>query len=278
MCGFAGFVGEVENREQVLENMIDTIIHRGPDSSGKFVDEDAALGFRRLSIIDLSESGDQPLYNEDRSKVLVFNGEIYNYQELREELIQAGHTFVSNTDSETLIHGYEQWGEELVYRLRGMYAFAIWDQKAKRLFSARDIFGIKPLYYAQMNGTLMFGSEIKSFLEHPKFDKVFNEDALGTAISPMNPETPTALTCASSLNVGLCQRKRSVFAFLRKCRALIPMPTMGDAAVASAAPAMPIPSGNISTQSMTMLNRLDAIVAVMASDGSPSLRTKERRM
>ena len=109
MCGFAGFVGEVENREQVLENMIDTIIHRGPDSSGKFVDEDAALGFRRLSIIDLSESGDQPLYNEDRSKVLVFNGEIYNYQELREELIQAGHTFVSNTDSETLIHGYEQW-------------------------------------------------------------------------------------------------------------------------------------------------------------------------
>ena len=98
MCGFAGFVGEVENREQVLENMMDTIIHRGPDSSGKFVDEDAALGFRRLSIIDLSESGDQPLYNEDRSKVLVFNGEIYNYQELREELIQAGHTFVSNTD------------------------------------------------------------------------------------------------------------------------------------------------------------------------------------
>ena len=105
MCGFAGFVGEVENREQVLENMMDTIIHRGPDGSGKFVDEDAALGFRRLSIIDLSESGDQPLYNEDRSKVLVFNGEIYNYQELREELIQAGHTFVSNTDSETLIHG-----------------------------------------------------------------------------------------------------------------------------------------------------------------------------
>ena len=183
MCGFAGFVGEVENREQVLENMIDTIIHRGPDSSGKFVDEDAALGFRRLSIIDLSESGDQPLYNEDRSKVLVFNGEIYNYQELREELIQAGHTFVSNTDSETLIHGYEQWGEELVYRLRGMYAFAIWDQKAKRLFSARDIFGIKPLYYAQMNGTLMFGSEIKSFLEHPKFDKVFNEDALADYLS-----------------------------------------------------------------------------------------------
>ena len=139
MCGFAGFVGEVENREQVLENMMDTIIHRGPDSSGKFVDEDAALGFRRLSIIDLSESGDQPLYNEDRSKVLVFNGEIYNYQELREELIQAGHTFVSNTDSETLIHGYEQWGEELVYRLRGMYAFAIGIKRKKDCFQ-RGIF------------------------------------------------------------------------------------------------------------------------------------------
>ena len=107
MCGFAGFVGKVEDRETVLVNMMDTIIHRGPDSAGKYVDEDAALGFRRLSIIDLSSVGDQPLYNEDKSMVLVFNGEIYNYQELRKELIEAGHVFVSNTDSETLIHGYE---------------------------------------------------------------------------------------------------------------------------------------------------------------------------
>lgn len=183
MCGFAGFVGSVENREQVLTAMMDTIIHRGPDSAGKYVDDDVALGFRRLSIIDLSEVGDQPLYNEDRSKILVFNGEIYNYQELRNELVKAGHIFVSNTDSETLIHGYEEWGEKIVDRLRGMYAFAIWDTKAKKLFVARDIFGIKPLYYAQMNGTLMFGSEIKSFMEHPKFDKVFNENALGNYLS-----------------------------------------------------------------------------------------------
>lgn len=183
MCGFAGFVGTVENREQVLTSMMDTIVHRGPDSAGKYVDEDAALGFRRLSIIDLSAVGDQPLYNEDRSMVLVFNGEIYNYQELRKELIEEGHVFVSNTDSETLIHGYEQWGEKLVYRLRGMYAFAIWDKEKKKLFAARDIFGIKPLYYAQMNGNLMFGSEIKSFMEHPKFDKVFNEAALGNYLS-----------------------------------------------------------------------------------------------
>lgn len=183
MCGFAGFVGEVENREQVLKAMMNTIIHRGPDSEGTYIDEEAALGFRRLSIIDLSEIGDQPLYNEDRTKVLVFNGEIYNYQELREKLTEAGHVFVSNTDSETLIHGYEEWGENLVERLRGMYAFAIWDTKEKKLFAARDIFGIKPLYYAQMNETLMFGSEIKSFMEHPKFDKVFREEALGNYLS-----------------------------------------------------------------------------------------------
>lgn len=183
MCGFAGFVGEVENREQVLKAMMNTIIHRGPDSEGIYIDEEAALGFRRLSIIDLSKIGDQPLYNEDRTKVLVFNGEIYNYQELREKLTEAGHVFVSNTDSETLIHGYEEWGESLVERLRGMYAFAIWDTKEKKLFAARDIFGIKPLYYAQMNETLMFGSEIKSFMEHPKFDKVFREEALGNYLS-----------------------------------------------------------------------------------------------
>lgn len=183
MCGFTGFVGQTDNREQVLENMMNTIIHRGPDSSGSFIDEDAALGFRRLSIIDIGESGDQPLYNEDKTMVLTFNGEIYNYQGLREELIAAGHVFATHTDSETLIHGYEEWGEALVERLRGMYAFVIWDRNQKKLFGARDMFGIKPFYYAQMNGCFLFGSEIKSFVEHPKFDKVFNEDALGNYLS-----------------------------------------------------------------------------------------------
>lgn len=183
MCGFTGYVGELDNREEVLTNMMNTIVHRGPDSEGKYIDDDAALGFRRLSIIDLSAVGNQPLYNEDKSLVLVFNGEIYNYQELRKELIEAGHTFTSNTDSETLIHGFEEWSEQLVERLRGMYAFAIWDINKKKLFAARDIFGIKPLYYAQMNDTLFFGSEIKSFLEHPKFEKVFNEEALGNYLS-----------------------------------------------------------------------------------------------
>ncbi len=183
MCGFTGFVGTTDNGEQVLENMMNTIIHRGPDSSGSYIDKDAALGFRRLSIIDIGETGDQPIYNEDKSLVLTFNGEIYNYQDLREELITAGHTFTTHTDSETLLHGYEEWGEELVNRLRGMYAFVIWDKNNKRLFGARDMFGIKPFYYAQMNGCFLFGSEIKSFLEHPKFDKIFNEDALANYLS-----------------------------------------------------------------------------------------------
>ncbi|MEG1505557.1 MAG: asparagine synthase (glutamine-hydrolyzing), partial [Lachnospiraceae bacterium] len=183
MCGFTGFVGKVDHPEQVLENMMNTIVHRGPDSEGKFLDEEAALGFRRLSIIDISATGDQPLYNEDRSKVLTFNGEIYNYQELREELIAAGHVFASNTDSETLLHGYEEWGEKLVERLRGMFAFVIWDQKAKKLFGARDIFGIKPFYFAKMNGSFLFGSEIKTFMEHPHFNKEFRKEALGNYLS-----------------------------------------------------------------------------------------------
>lgn len=183
MCGFTGFVGATDNRQQVLENMMNTIVHRGPDSSGFFIDDDAALGFRRLSIIDVSATGDQPLYNEDKTLVLTFNGEIYNYPELREELIAAGHTFATHTDSETLLHGYEEWSEGLVDRLRGMYAFVIWDREKKKMFGARDIFGIKPFYYAQMNGCFIYGSEIKSFVEHPKFEKVFNEEALGNYLS-----------------------------------------------------------------------------------------------
>lgn len=183
MCGFTGFVGKLDEKEAVLTNMMNTIIHRGPDSAGMYCDEDAALGFRRLSIIDITESGDQPLYNEDRTKVLVFNGEIYNYQELRKELIEAGHEFKTNTDSETLLHGYEEWGTLLLKRLRGMFAFVIWDTVTKKLFGARDMFGIKPFYYAQMNDTFLFGSEIKSFVEHPKFDKELNEDALGNYLS-----------------------------------------------------------------------------------------------
>lgn len=183
MCGITGYVDRIEQKEQILENMMNTIVHRGPDSAGSFIDEDVALGFRRLSIIDITSAGDQPIFNEDQTKVLTFNGEIYNYQELREELIQAGHVFTTHTDSETILHGFEEWGEKIVDRLRGMYAFVIWDRVEKKLFGARDMFGIKPLYYAKMNGSFLYGSEIKSFVEHPNFDKVFNKEALGNYLS-----------------------------------------------------------------------------------------------
>lgn len=177
MCGFVGFTNELNDATPVLQKMMDSIIHRGPDSEGKYVDKDIALGFRRLSIIDLSQ-GHQPLFNEDKSMVLVFNGEIYNYRILREELISMGHEFATNTDSEVLIHGYEQWGKSLLRKLRGMFAFVIWNKNTNELFGARDFFGIKPMYYAFMNGTFMFGSEIKSFLHHPHFDKKLNKTAL----------------------------------------------------------------------------------------------------
>ncbi|MFA5658526.1 MAG: asparagine synthase (glutamine-hydrolyzing), partial [Oscillospiraceae bacterium] len=177
MCGFVGFTNRIDDASIVTEKMMDRIAHRGPDSGGKYVDADVALGFRRLSIIDLAQ-GDQPIFNEDKSMVLVFNGEIYNFQPLREELIFAGHIFTTHTDSEVLLHGYEQWGKSLLNKLRGMFSFIIWDKNKKELFGARDFFGIKPMYYALMGETFMFGSEIKSFLEHPHFKKELNETAL----------------------------------------------------------------------------------------------------
>ncbi|MGN0140638.1 MAG: asparagine synthase (glutamine-hydrolyzing) [Roseburia sp.] len=177
MCGFAGFVDRNENKQKILKGMLHTIEHRGPDSEGTYIDENAALGFRRLSIIDLAD-GSQPLYNEDRSLVLMFNGEIYNYQELREELIADGHIFTTKTDSEVLLHGYEKYGEKLLDKLRGMFAFCIWDVNRKKLFIARDFFGIKPMYYAKMGDTFLFGSETKAFLAHPDFKKELNEDML----------------------------------------------------------------------------------------------------
>lgn len=178
MCGFVGFTNTKDNSNRIIEDMMDKIRHRGPDSGGKYTDGDIALGFRRLSIIDITESGDQPIYNEDKSKVLLFNGEIYNFQSIREELIAKGHIFTTKTDSEVLLHGYEEYGESLLGKLRGMFAFVIWDTKTKELFGARDFFGIKPLYYALMGNTFMFGSEIKAFLAHPDFKKELNETAL----------------------------------------------------------------------------------------------------
>ncbi|MGL5676303.1 MAG: asparagine synthase (glutamine-hydrolyzing) [Cellulosilyticaceae bacterium] len=178
MCGFCGFLDtELENKKPVLTAMMDKIIHRGPDSDGQFIDDTAALGFRRLSIIDLEE-GSQPLYNTDETLVLTFNGEIYNYQSIREKLIAKGYVFKTHTDSEVLVHGYDEYGTELLSHLRGMFAFVIWDRKNKTLFGARDFFGIKPFYYYHEGNTFVYGSEIKSLLEHPSVPRDLNTEAL----------------------------------------------------------------------------------------------------
>lgn len=190
MCGIVGFTNSIDNSNEVIKKMMDRIRHRGPDAEGKYVDGDIALGHRRLSIIDISSQGDQPIFNEDGSLVIVFNGEIYNYMEIREKLVQAGHSFSTNTDTEVLIHGYEEFGEKILNMLRGMFAFVIWDKKKKELFGARDFFGIKPLYYAVMNGTFMFASEIKSFLEHPAFKKELNTETLENYLTFQYSPTP----------------------------------------------------------------------------------------
>ena len=182
MCGFVGFTNYKKDDGTVINAMMDKIVHRGPDSAGFYTDADIALGFRRLSIIDLSE-GNQPMFNEDGSLVLVFNGEIYNFKDLRQELEAQGHTFANNSDSEVLLHGYEQWGEDLVKRLRGMFAFVIYNKADGSVFGARDMFGIKPFYYTVTENTFMFGSEIKSFLAHPEFEKQLNEEALAHYLS-----------------------------------------------------------------------------------------------
>lgn len=185
MCGFVGFfnTGVIGGEsEKVIHAMADRIIHRGPDDADYYVDSDIALGFRRLSIIDL-EGGRQPILNEDGSMVITFNGEIYNYQSLRDELLSRGHVFKTHADTEVILHGYEEFGREILQKLRGMFAFVIWDKNEKKLFGARDIFGIKPFYYYMKNGEFMFGSEIKSFLSHPGFEKELDEERIPEYLS-----------------------------------------------------------------------------------------------
>ncbi len=179
MCGFVGFVDKEKKKEKekIIKDMADVIIHRGPDSEGYYTDDTIALGFRRLSIIDL-EGGSQPIYNEDKTKVIVFNGEIYNYEVLREDLIKKGHIFTTKTDTEVLLHGYEEYGVEILSNLRGMFAFVIYDLKTKEVVGARDHFGIKPFYYYLTEDEFLFASEIKAMLAHPHFIKEVNKKAL----------------------------------------------------------------------------------------------------
>ncbi|MCI6499211.1 asparagine synthase (glutamine-hydrolyzing) [Lachnospiraceae bacterium HCP1S3_C3] len=185
MCGFAGYITENGKAPEYKDNLIEmmnSIKHRGPDDEGTHIDDMAGMGFRRLSIIGIT-NGKQPMYNEDESIVVTFNGEIYNYQTIKEELIKKGHIFKTDADTEVLVHGYEEYGKDLLQKLRGMYAFAIWDIKKKEMFMARDIFGIKPLFYTQTDKDFVFGSEIKAILKFPTVKKDLNEEALESYLS-----------------------------------------------------------------------------------------------
>jgi asparagine synthase (glutamine-hydrolysing) len=175
MCGIVGMYGFVD--KNLLHKMMDIITYRGPDDSGIFEDSNIALGIRRLSIIDI-EGGHQPIHNEDESIWIVFNGEIYNFKELRGELERKGHSFYTLTDTEVIVHLYEEFGENCVSYLRGMFAFAMWDANRKQLLLARDRLGIKPLYYLIMQDKLLFASEIKSLIQYKEFEKILNSEAL----------------------------------------------------------------------------------------------------
>ena len=190
MCGIAGFVESSrttspfrpDDSRALVHRMCDVIRHRGPDDEGVWVDDGVALGMRRLSIIDLS-TGHQPIHNEDRTVWIVFNGEIYNFRELRLELEGAGHRFYTSTDTEVIVHAYEQWGKGAISRLRGMFGLAIWDTRSRTLLVARDRVGIKPLYYATTQGRLYFGSELKSLLEAPDLPRDLDAAALDHYLS-----------------------------------------------------------------------------------------------
>jgi asparagine synthase (glutamine-hydrolysing) len=184
MCGIAGFNWE---DQELIKRMSSILVHRGPDGEGIYTDTGISLGHRRLSIIDLSSAGAQPMANKEGDLTITYNGEIYNFQEIREKLKEKGYRFKSNTDTEVLLYGYQQWGEKVLERLNGMFAFAIWDDRKKRLFVARDRFGIKPLYYFWDGKRFVFGSEIKAILLHNikrKVNKSVAKDYLNLRYMP----------------------------------------------------------------------------------------------
>jgi asparagine synthase (glutamine-hydrolysing) len=180
MCGIAGVVKFANNAEvdgAVLRRMCAAMVHRGPDDEGVYLGGRVGLGMRRLSIIDLA-TGHQPISNEDETVWIVFNGEIYNHAALRERLRARGHRYTTQSDTETIIHAYEEYGRDCVRHLRGMFAFAIWDTRKRQLFIARDRLGIKPLYYRENRDSFFFGSEIKVILAHPEVHAEFNRSSL----------------------------------------------------------------------------------------------------
>jgi asparagine synthase (glutamine-hydrolysing) len=189
-CGICGFVGLSD--KDLLRSMCEVIRHRGPDDTDYFLDGNVGLGIDRLKIIDLV-SGDQPIHNEDESIWVVFNGEIYNYKELKPELEARGHRFYTESDTECIVHAYEEWGDDCVSRFRGMFAFALWDSVRKRLYVARDRFGKKPLYYAIMNGAFLFGSELKTILQCEGIPRNLDHDAIDFYFTFMYIPSPLSI-------------------------------------------------------------------------------------
>ena len=182
MCGICGFVGKIDDGVNVIKKMVSVIAHRGPNDVNFFVDNNISMGFRRLSVVGVSD-GRQPIYNEDNNLVLTFNGEIYNFLELKDQLMNLGHRFYTKTDTEVIIHGFEEWGENVTLKLRGMFAFCIWNRRTNELFLARDHFGIKPLHYCMCEKNFIYASEIKSILEFPLFEKKLNMRAFDNYLS-----------------------------------------------------------------------------------------------
>jgi len=179
MCGITGIVrsdGAPVDRE-LLARMNGAIRHRGPDDDGFYFNDGVGLAMRRLAIIDL-KSGQQPIHNADKTAWIVFNGEIYNYRELRKELERRGHRFYTDSDTEAIVHAYDEYGKDCPRHLRGMFAFAIWDERDKSLFIARDRVGKKPLLYAQAGGDFIFGSEFMALLQHPQLSRDVNYEAI----------------------------------------------------------------------------------------------------
>ena len=204
MCGIAGVIGEnTRNKETIIKEMVDCIAHRGPDDDGFYNDDKVGLGMRRLSIIDL-KSGKQPIKSKDDSALIFFNGEIYNYKELRKELLDKGCEFKTDTDTEVILRLYEEEGSKMIGKLRGMFAFCIYDKKQNSLFIIRDYFGIKPLYYFKKDGKIFaFASEIKSILLHPEYKKEVNDEAVFNYLSfQYNPMKETMFKDIYKLNPG----------------------------------------------------------------------------
>jgi asparagine synthase (glutamine-hydrolysing) len=204
MCGIVGVVNNSQPVDRaVLERMNLCIRHRGPDEDGFYVNDNVGMAMRRLSIIDLA-SGQQPIHNSDRSKWIVYNGEIYNYQDLRKDLEQRGHKFYTNSDTEAIVHLYDEEGPDFIRHLRGMFAFAIWDERDRSMFIARDRVGKKPLLYShQTNGDLIFGSEFKALLEHPSVSRDVDHDALDDYLSyQCVPAPKTAFKSIRKLEPG----------------------------------------------------------------------------